>query len=85
MQVLTIKNIAPFQSNQFTDTQADKNGNCIFSSNLDRNKPLFGLVETCFDGMNYKDVRDPVILEMKRISNMLSHWLETQSLYIKSL
>ena len=64
---------------------ADKNGNSIISSKLDRQKPLFGLVETCFDGMGYKDLKDSVILEMKRISNILSQWLEIQSLSIKPL
>ena len=65
---------------------ADKNGNSIISSSkLDRQKPLFGLVETCFDGMGYKDLKDSVILEMKRISNILSQWLEIQSLSIKPL
>ncbi|MGR5609356.1 hypothetical protein, partial [Enterocloster clostridioformis] len=56
-----------------------------YSSNLDRKKPLFGLVETCFDGMSYKDLKDSVVLEMKRISDILSQWLETQSLSIKPL
>lgn len=51
----------------------------------ERQKPLFGLVETCFDGMGYKDLKDSVILEMKRISNILSQWLEIQSLSIKPL
>ena len=65
---------------------ADKNGNSIISSSkLDRQKPFFGLVETCFDGMGYKDLKDSVILEMKRISNILSQWLEIQSLSIKPL
>ena len=65
---------------------ADKNGNSIISSSkLDRQKPLFGLVETCFNGIGYKDLKDSVILEMKRISNILSQWLEIQSLSIKPL
>lgn len=65
---------------------ADKNGNSIISSSkLDRQKPLFGLVETCFDGMGYKDLKGSVVLEMKRISNILSQWLEIQSLSIKPL
>lgn len=87
---INIKN-AKFMNSTFRNCMmhsslADKNGNSIISSsNLDRAKPLFGLVETCFDGMNYKDLKDSVILEMKRISNILSQWLEIQSLCIKPL
>lgn len=87
---IDIKN-AKFMNSTFRNCMmhsslADKNGNIIISStDLDRNKPLFGLVETCFDGMSYKDLKDSVILEMKRISNILSQWLETQSLCIKPL
>lgn len=87
---IDIKN-AKFMNSTFRNCMmhsslADKNGNIIISSsNLDRKKPLFGLVETCFDGMSYKDLKDSVILEMKRISDILSEWLETQSLSIKSL
>lgn len=85
---IDIKN-AKFMNSTFRNCMmhsslADKNGNIIISSsNLDRKKPLFGLVETCFDGMSYKDLKDSVILEMKRISEILSQWLETQSLSIK--
>lgn len=87
---IDIKN-AKFMNSTFRNCMmhsslADKNGNIIISSsNLDRNKPLFGLVETCFDGMSYKDLKDSVILEMKRISDILSQWLGTQSLNIKPL
>lgn len=48
-------------------------------------KNFHTLVETCFDGMSYKDLKDSVVLEMKRISDILSQWLETQSLSIKPL
>ncbi len=87
---MDIKN-AKFMNSTFRNCMmhsslADRNGNSIISSsNLDRTKPLFGLVETCFDGMSYKDLKVSVILEMKRISNILSQWLETQSLCIKPL
>lgn len=87
---INIKN-AKFMNSTFRNCMmhsslVDKSGNTIISSsNLDREKPLFGLVETCFDGMSYKDLKDSVILEMKRISNILSQWLETQSLCIKPL
>ena len=75
-----------FRNCMMPPSLADKNGNSIISSSkLDRQKPLFGLVETCFDGMGYKDLKDSVVLEMKRISNILSQWLEIQSLSIKPL
>ena len=65
---------------------ADKNGKSIISpAYFDRTKPLFDLVETCFEGMSYTELKNSVILEMKRISNILSQWLGTQSLCIKPL
>ena len=55
----------------------DKSGNSIISaSDLDRAKPLFGLVETCFNGMGYGEFKLSLISEMKRISTILSQWLE---------
>lgn len=75
-----------FRNCMMHSSLADKNGNSIItSSNFDKSKPLFGLVETCFDGMSYKELKNSVILEMKRISNILSQWLGTQSLCIKPL
>jgi len=64
---------------------ADKNGNSIISSKLDRQKRLFGLVETCFEGMSYSEVKSSVIAEMRRISDRISEWFDTQSLNIKPL
>ncbi len=87
---IDIKN-AKFMSSTFRNCMmhpslADKNGKSIISpADFDRTKPLFGLVETCFDGMSYTELKDSVILEMKRISNILSQWLGTQSLCIKPL
>lgn len=89
LQKMDIKN-AKFMNGTFRNylmhsSLTDKSGNCIISaSDLDRTKPLFGLVETCFDGMSYGDLKHSLISEMKRISSILSQWLETQSLCIKS-
>ena len=64
----------------------NREGNSIISAqNLDRTKLLFGLVETCFDGMNYEELKVKVISEMERISKILSQWLDIQSLNIKPL
>ncbi len=64
----------------------DKNNNLIISSTaLDKSKPLFGLVETCFEGMSYSEVKSSVIAEMRRISDRISEWFDTQSLNIKPL
>lgn len=63
---------------------ADKKGNNIISpSYFDKNILFLGLVETYFGGMSYKELKNSVILEKKRISNILSLWLRTQSLHIK--
>lgn len=89
LQKMDLKN-AKFMNGTFRNylmhsSLTDKNGNSIISSsNLDKSKPLFGLVETCFDGMSYGELKESVILEMKQISNILSEWLGTQSLHIKS-
>lgn len=55
----------------------------ISSLYLDNTKPLFGLVETCFDGKSYEEVKKEVKDEMKRISDILSQWLDIQSLNIR--
>lgn len=64
----------------------DKDGNSIIdTSYLDNTKPLFGLIETCFNGMSYNKLKISVISEMKRISVILSRWLDTQSLHIEKM
>lgn len=64
----------------------DKNGNVLISpENLDKTKPLFGLVETCFEGMSYRELKHSVITENSRISNVLSKWLGIHNLNIKKL
>lgn len=64
----------------------DKDGNSIISrNNLDRTKPLFGLVETCFNGMSYCELKENINSEMKRVSEILSQWLDIQSIQIKPL
>lgn len=89
LQKIGLKN-AKFMNGNFRNylmhsSLTDKNGNSIISSSdLDKSKPLFGLVETCFDGMSYGELKESVISEMKQISNILSEWLGTQSLHIKS-
>ena len=64
----------------------DKAGNSLIScNNLDRAKPLFGLVETCFNGMRYYELKENINLELKRVSETISQWLDIQSLQIKPL
>lgn len=64
----------------------DRNGNFIIKlTDLDRRKPLFGLVETCFNGMSYKDLKLSIISEMVHISNILTKWLNIESLQIKPI
>ncbi len=64
----------------------DSDGVLLISNKyLDEGKPLFGLVESCFDGMNYSDLKAAVITEMEKISGVLSEWLNTQSLEISPL
>lgn len=64
----------------------DKNGNSIISyDNLDKAKPLFGLVETCFNGMSYYELKTNIISEMEQVSKVIAQWLDIQSLNIKPL
>jgi len=64
----------------------DKNGKMLIDSeNLDKAKPLFGLVETCFDGMSYYELKQSIISETAKISNILSTWLGIQNLNISPL
>ena len=64
----------------------DKNNNLIIlNSELDKSKPLFGFVETCFSGMSYDAVKTSVIAEMQQISDRIAKWFDTQSLNIKPL
>lgn len=62
----------------------DKDGSMMIDSDkMDRTKPLFGLVETCFDGLSYQEVKFSIISEMMRISEILSRWLNVASLHFK--
>lgn len=64
----------------------DKNDNFIISASFfDITKPLFGFVETCFDGKSYNEIKTFVIAEMYRISDIIAKWFDTQSLNIKLL
>lgn len=64
----------------------DKDGDSIItSSSFDNAKPLFGLIESCFNGISYYELKTLVIIEMKRISDILERWLNTRSLKIEKL
>lgn len=64
----------------------DKDGSMLITKeNLDKAKPLFGLVETCFDGKTYNELKQLIIFETTKISNILSEWLGIQNLHIKPL
>ena len=52
---------------------------------LDKAKPLFGLVETCFNGMDYQKLKLLLVSETTKISNVLSRWLGIESLRVKPL
>lgn len=65
---------------------ADKNGVAIIDpAYLDKTKPLFGLVETCFNGMDYQTLKLSLVSENTKISNVLSRWLGIESLIVKPL
>lgn len=64
----------------------DKNEIAIIDpAYLDKSKPLFGLVETCFNGMDYQRFKLSLVSETIKISNVLSRWLKIESLQVKPL
>lgn len=64
----------------------DKNEIAIIDpAYLDKSKPLFGLVETCFNGMDYQRFKLSLVSETIKISNVLSRWLQIESLQVKPL
>lgn len=64
----------------------DKDGNFLIDPKyLDKNIPLFGLVETCFDGMTYYELKNAILSEATKISDILSSWLNIESLKFKPL
>lgn len=87
---LDIKNAKYMNSNFRNYVMHSKfkdSGGVLLISNkyLDESKPLFGLVESCFNGMNYYDLKVAVVAELEKISNVLSEWLNTQSIVISPL
>lgn len=87
---LEIEN-APFINGTFRNyvmhsKLADKNGVAIIDpAYLDKTKPLFGLVETCFNGMDCQKLKLSLISETTKMSNVLSRWLGIESLIVKPL
>lgn len=64
----------------------DKDGNIMIDlETVDKTKPFFGLVETCFNGLSYQDLKLAITSEMVRISDILSRWLNIDSLHFKPL
>ncbi|GMC02567.1 hypothetical protein K5E_11350 [Enterococcus thailandicus] len=64
----------------------DKNGNFLISSQyFDKEKVLFGLVESCFSGMTYSDFKLNIVSELTKISDILSQWLGADNLSTKIL
>lgn len=62
----------------------DKDGNMVIDSDkVDKTKLLFGLVETCFSGLSYQEVKFAITSEMMRISGILSRWLNTDLLHFE--
>lgn len=65
---------------------ANKDGNILIDfEKVDKTKPLFGLVETCFNDLNYQDLKHSIVSEMVRISDILSRWLNINQLIFKPL
>lgn len=64
----------------------DKEGISIIGpDHLDKSKPLFGLIESCYDSINYVKLKSSIISETTKISDVLSRWLNTSSLQVTPL
>lgn len=74
----------PFRNYAMHSQLKDKNGEILISiETIDQSKPLFGLVETCFAGMTYEELKSSVRCELAKISSVLSQWLGVQALRTK--
>lgn len=70
-----------FRSYAMHSQLKDKNGEMLISvENIDQSKLLFGLVETCFAGMAYGELKHSVTCELTKISSVLAQWLGIQNL-----
>lgn len=55
----------------------DKNGNFLISpEHFDPNIPLFGLVESCYAGTTYVQLKLDIIEKLNQMAAMLSKWLD---------
>lgn len=52
---------------------------------LDISKPYFGLIETCFEGRSYSELKLIIYNKLNVISSALSAWLQTDKLSITPL
>jgi hypothetical protein len=64
----------------------NKNGDFLIKvDKLDKSKPFFGLIESCFDGISYSELRRIIHNSLSKISDALEIWLEIDKLVIKPL
>lgn len=54
----------------------DKEGKFLILPKYENeNIPMFGLVESCFGGLTYAELKTNVLFELEKISDILSEWL----------
>lgn len=55
----------------------DKNNRFLISpSYIDDNIPLFGLIESCYNGLKYEELKLQILEKLDNISKVLSAWFE---------
>lgn len=75
-----------FRNNLMHADLMDKDGCFLIEMDkLDKAKPFFGLVESCFGGISYFELKDIVHNRLVKISDTLAGWLRTDKLDIKPL
>lgn len=82
-----IERTLPINGNKFSNTTFrncmmhydlnDSAGDFLIATEYQNpNTPLFGLVESCFNGTHYTQLKSEILSELSRISEELSRWLK---------
>ena len=57
----------------------DTDGNSLINDvEYDIDKPFFGLIESCYNGISYDDFKIKIDKKLKDISEILEEWLDIQ-------
>lgn len=64
----------------------DKNGVFLINKKyIDKSKPLFGLVESSFDGIDYYRLKEIIRKKLEDISQLITNWISISNIRIRPL